>query len=303
VTLAVILLAGIAALALLLLVVHPADIIRAVRARKGRQAMTTTGTLSFWDAAWPLPNPPASDGFVFYLGGDALHAWTTAEVDGQKARYRLPTWVRSNPPGPGAAADVAAAVARLEALGAPKGTLVAWDMEVAADAAYIRAVYDGLKAAGYLLIVYGSQSTVLGNDNPDGLYWGAQWSGVPHLEPPDVMTQWVSFAGYDENLAEAKLPFWDTAPHVLPPSGPVPGGLSGTPEVTADLAWGLVPHATHYRYQAAHGTPSRPGAVVATAVVEGGHAENVKLGKPGPYVWRVQAGGDPWTPWKQLESA
>ena len=105
------------------------------------------------------------------------------------------------------------------------------------------------------------------------------------------------------SLAEASLPFWDTAPHIVPPAGPVPGGLSGTPVVTADLSWGLVKAATHYRYQVAHGVASRPGKVVATSVVEGGHAENVKLGKPGPYCWRVQAGGEPWTPWRQLEAA
>lgn len=263
----------------------------------------TTGTLSFWDAAYPLASPPPSDGVVIYLpGGDAVHGWSTAEAGEQKARYRLPVFVRSNPPGPGAAADVAAAVAALHAIGAPKGTLVAWDVEMAADAAYIRAVYGAMKAAGYLLIVYGSQSTVLGNDNPDGLYWGADWTGVPHLHSPDMMTQWVSFAGYDESLAEASLPFWDTAPHVLPPAGPVPGGLSGTPIVTADLAWGIVKGATHYRYQVARGVASRPGAVVATAVVKGTHAVGVKLGRPGPYVWHVQAGGDPWTPWKQLET-
>lgn len=262
----------------------------------------TTATLSFWDAAYPPSSPPHADGVVVYLGGDTPHPWTDAEVAAQHARYRLPVWVRSNPPGPGAAADVAGAVARLKALGAPKGTLVAWDMETAADAPYIRAVYALLKAAGYLLIVYGSQSAVLGNHVPDGLYWGADWTGTPHLHSPDVMTQWVSFTGYDVSLAEASLPFWDTAPHVLPPAGPVPGGLSGTPVVAADLAWGLVKSATHYRYQVAHGAASRPGAVVATAVVEGGHAENVKLGKPGPYCWRVQAGGEPWTAWKQLEA-
>jgi hypothetical protein len=261
----------------------------------------TTGTLSFWDAAYPPAGPPQSDGVVIYLpGGDQVHAWTAAEVGGQHARYRLPAFVRSHPPGPGAAADVAAAVTALHGIGAPKGTLVAWDVEMAADAAYVKAVYDGLKAAGYKLIVYGTQSTVFANDNPDGLYWGASWTSVPHIAAGDAMTQWVSFSGYDESEALSSLPFWDTAPHVAPPGPP---GPSGTPIVTADLAWGTVKGAVRYRYQVAAGTAARPGRVVATGLVEGTHAQGVKLGKPGPYCWRVQAGGKPWTAWKQLESA
>ena len=168
--------------------------------------------LTFYDAAFPPADPPASDGVCLYLGGDAVHVWTTAEIGAQKARYRLPVFVRSNPPGPGAAADVAAAVSRLTAIGAPKGTLVAWDMETAADPSYIRGVSAGLASAGYKLIVYGSQSAVLGNDVPDGLYWGADWTDRGAPASGDAMTQWVTFAAYDESLALPSLPFWDTRP-------------------------------------------------------------------------------------------
>ena len=185
----------------------------------------TTGTLTFYDAAWPPARPPASDGVCIYLAGDTPHVWTVAEIAAQPARYRLPVFVRSNPPGPGAAADVATAVARLHAIGAPTGTLVAWDMEMADDAAYILAVFEGLWAADYELIVYGSQSTVLGNDNPDGLYWGADWTDVPHLHSPDAMTQWVSFAAYDLSLGRASLPFWDTRPGPAPAPQPQPPTL------------------------------------------------------------------------------
>ena len=176
--------------------------------------------LTFYDAAFPPADPPQADGTCLYLGGDAVHVWTTAEIGAQKARYRLPVFVRSNPPGPGAAADVAAAVSRLTAIGAPKGTLVAWDMETAADPSYIRGVSAGLASAGYKLIVYGSQSAVLGNDVPDGLYWGADWTSVPHLHSGDAMTQYVSFAAYDESLALPSLPFWDTRPPALVPAPP-----------------------------------------------------------------------------------
>jgi peptidoglycan hydrolase-like protein with peptidoglycan-binding domain len=117
---------------------------------------------------------------------------------------------------------VNSAVAKLKAIGAPKGTLVAWDMETAADATYISEVYNSLKAAGYTMIVYGSQSTVMGNKNPDGLYWGADWTDVANLVGADAVTQYVSFNAYDVSVAKSTLPFWDTKP-VTPPTPPPPG--------------------------------------------------------------------------------
>jgi hypothetical protein len=175
-----------------------------------------TGTLTFYDAAWPPARAPQTAGVCIYIGGDTPHVWTAAEIHAQTARYRLPVFVRSNPPGPGASADVVAAVRQLQAIGAPKGTLVAWDMETAADSAYIASVFRDLSSFGYQLIVYGSESAVLGNHNPDGLYWGADWTGTPHFAAHNVMTQYVSFSGYDEDLAEASLPFWDTHPAAPP---------------------------------------------------------------------------------------
>jgi hypothetical protein len=168
-------------------------------------------TLEFYDAAYPPSAPPAgADGVCGYIGGDALNVWSTADWESQRARYRLPIFVRANPPGPGAATDVAVALKALRALGAPQGTLVAWDMETAADASYIRQVGSLISAGGYKLIVYGSQSSVRSNDNPSGLYWGADWTGHPHIASGDAMTQWVSYSNYDLSEAEATLPFWDT---------------------------------------------------------------------------------------------
>jgi len=170
------------------------------------------GDLTFYDAAFPPHDPPAADGVCIYIGGDATHVWTAEEIGMQAARYRLPIFVRSNPPGPGAAADVAAALTRLKVIRAPKGTLIAWDMETAADPAYIRGISTGMSSGGYKVIVYGSESTVRGNQVPDGLYFGAEWTGRPHLHPGDAMTQYVSFAAFDEELARPALPFWDTRP-------------------------------------------------------------------------------------------
>lgn len=192
--------------------------------------------LLFIDSAFPLARYPAADGIAFYIGGDTPHTWSKAEINAAPYKYRLPVYVRSNPPGPGAATDVTACVSRLNAIGAPEGTLVAWDMETAADPAYISAVYGLLLAAGWKLIVYASQSFVSGQGNPDGLYWGADWTSVLHLKSPDVMTQYVNLGGYDESAAQASLPFWDTAGGpVTPPPAPVPWPLAEGSTDAADV--------------------------------------------------------------------
>lgn len=174
-----------------------------------------TRDLLFYDAAFPPQPPPTGfDGVAFYVGGDTPHVWSVAEIQAQPVRFRLPIFTRSNPPGPGVASDVAAAVTRLREIGAPKGCLVAWDSETSVDPAYIKAVYFALKAEGYTLIDYGSMPGVFGNDNPDGYYWGAQWTNVPHIAPGDVMTQWRSLSSYDESSSQPVLPFWDTQKEV-----------------------------------------------------------------------------------------
>jgi hypothetical protein len=187
-----------------------------------------TGYLTFYDAAWPPAVPPDTDGVCVYIGGDAVHVWTVEEIKAQTARYILPVFVRSDPRGiAGVAADVNAALRQLAEIGAPHGTLVAWDMETAASQTYIAGIYSGMMAHGYELIVYGSDSTVMGNDNPDGLYFAADWTGVAHLARGSVMTQWVNFAGYDESEAKPGLPFWDTRPEP-----PKPPAKKAAPKVT-----------------------------------------------------------------------
>jgi hypothetical protein len=175
-------------------------------------------SLTFFDSAYPLASPLPVDGVCFYIGGDTPHEWTAAEVAAQPARYRLPIFVRSDPGSANATADVTAAVTRLHQLNAPAGTLVAWDTETADDPLYINAVYRSLTGAGWKLIVYGTQSIVTKEENPDGLYWGADWTGSAHLHLGDVMTQYVSFSGYDESEAENGLPFWDTKNTTAKPS-------------------------------------------------------------------------------------
>lgn len=197
--------------------------------------------LIFYDAAYPMTNPPSTDGVCGYIGGDTFHVWTVSEWHAQKARYRLPIFVRSNPPGPGAAADVATARMQLTAIGCPAGSLVAWDMETAADPGYISEVYTLLKDDGYKLIVYGSQSTVAGNKSPDGLYWGADWTNIEHIHSGDVITQYRSFADYDLEESETGLPFWDTHPTPVDPPNDPPPSVTYIPAADVEAIMGSLP--------------------------------------------------------------
>jgi putative peptidoglycan binding protein len=174
--------------------------------------------LLFADAAYPagISGGPY-DGVAFYAGGDAYHVWTPAELAARPERYRLPIWVRSNPQGAAqATADAGLLLGALTLYGTPAGILVALDSETSADPAYVRAFVAAVNLGGHHVIDYGSQSTVAGNANPDGYYWGADWTDVAHLHSGDTGTQYVSFSGYDLSEMASELPFWDIRGGTLP---------------------------------------------------------------------------------------
>lgn len=179
--------------------------------------------LTFYDAAVPPPNPPQTDGVAFYIGGDTVHVWTRAEIEATTARYRLPIFVRSNPGGVSEAEqDVDAAIAALKSIGAPKGCLVSWDTETAADPAYMRTVFAWLELAGYKLIDYGSQSVLFANQLPaGGYYWGADWTGNKAILAGDAGTQYANDGQYDLDVFKPGLPFWDTHHGGTTPPPPV----------------------------------------------------------------------------------
>ena len=88
--------------------------------------------------------------------------------------------------------------------------------------------------------MYGSQSSVFGNENPNGLYWGADWTSVPGLQPGNAITQFVSFNSYDEDTAEATLPYWDANPPAPPnPYPTLQSGSTGAPVETAQTRLNL----------------------------------------------------------------
>jgi peptidoglycan hydrolase-like protein with peptidoglycan-binding domain len=170
--------------------------------------------LLFGDSAFPLgsypktdPNGVPFDGWAYYGGGDTPHIWTPAEVRAIPYRFRLPIFVRSNPPGPGAGADAAAMTSQLRAYGAPRGIITGLDLETSINAAYVQQ-YAGDLAPVAKTMAYGSQSTIFANH--PALIWGADWTNRPGVLPGEVMTQWVSRNAYDEDSGLATLPYWDT---------------------------------------------------------------------------------------------
>lgn len=166
--------------------------------------------LLFYDAAYPPDSPPDTDGVAVYIGGDAANVWTKDQIDAQTARYRLPIYVRSHPATADPGTDAADCLAQLARIGAPKGCLVAWDTETAADPSYMRTVYQRITAGGFALIDYGSQNDLLANEIPDGYYWGADWTGTQHIDRGDAGTQYANDGRWDLSIFVPGLPFWDT---------------------------------------------------------------------------------------------
>jgi hypothetical protein len=179
-----------------------------------------TQEIKFVDSAFPVGSLEGAQGQAFYAGGDTPHVWTREEVMALGARYLIPVYVRSNPGNANPLNDAAAFLLALHSVyRAPRGILVALDTETAADPSYVTGFVGVMNAGGYPVIDYGSQNDVFGNKNPDGYYWGAQWTGVPHIFPGDQATQYVNFPQYDLSEFDSTLPLWDTQAVPVQPHG------------------------------------------------------------------------------------
>lgn len=139
------------------------------------------------DAAFPAgaslqPGAVVSAG---YIGGDALHVWSTADWAQWATQYRVPIWVRSNPGSVDATTDAAACLNALTALGAP---------------------------APYLVAVYGSTSTLFSNPAGDG-YWVADPTGAQHMynHANVIATQYLFAGTYDLSEIDQSVPTWDVS--------------------------------------------------------------------------------------------
>lgn len=169
---------------------------------------------------------PAIDAWGFYIGGDTPHVWTDAEVEvlKRKFRYLLPIFTNNHPQSwQQGQNDGMIAVAWMHAHSVPAASAVGLDYEDAQNAQYLQGFEAAVLAYGYKTLLYGQTSTVYGNPRPSAGYWGANWNGIPHLNPKDCATQYISDTmlgePYDLSLLSDSLVLWDTippAPHPAP---------------------------------------------------------------------------------------
>lgn len=177
-------------------------------------------TFTLGDSSTPPGSYPPVGGWAFYLGGDTPHVWSAEEVAAIPAgMVKLPIWTRSNPGQVDPNQDAQAYVAQLMAYGVPKGVRVGLDFETAVYGAYVQTFNAVLRAAGYLVMLYGSQSTVTQNPQPDGGYWGAQWTGQGGVVAGDKATQWEDWGQWDESTCVDDGLWWGSP---TPPPVPVP---------------------------------------------------------------------------------
>jgi len=180
------------------------------------------------DSAFPLGGPPPGGWppvVLIYAGGDTPHPWSTAEIRAMPARYRWPCWVRSNPGQVSAVLDAAQFTAWLKIHGVPRGTSVILDLETAVNTGYVNAFNTALRAAGYKVAKYGSESAIWRNPRTDGGTYVAQpGSDVLTTQGDTVARQYGFAGGYDRSilLDQAGLPLWDTRAPAPPKPGPPP---------------------------------------------------------------------------------
>ena len=237
-----------------------------------------------YDAAYPNPHGiPGTSVVLIYCGGDTPHVWTAAEIAEQPEQYRLPVYVRSNPGN--AAEDAAAFIAWLRANGVPDGCATVLDLETRIDVAYVNAFGAALHAAGYLVLPYGSSSTLFQNPALDGYFVASP--GATGIRPGCVATQYAYDGSYDLDYIADSVVLWNKAPAPDPaPGDPVDTGTTHSAELTG------------------YGIPGNPGVAVIGQMVNGtglARTRNVSGGRPlyailnDPTGYRCVAGFNPKT--------
>jgi len=169
-------------------------------------------TISGYDAAYPPSSPPKADSVVMgYLGGNTPHVWSKSDWDSQPARYRVGIWTRSNPGGYNGTTEAQQAVDAWRAVGAPVGTLIALDLELAQDAGYVDAFVAECTKLSTPTIDYGSLSTLFGNPPGSAGYWPSDPGATALYDHASVVaTQTAIGTTYDPDILLASLPLWDT---------------------------------------------------------------------------------------------
>lgn len=204
------------------------------------------------DYAFPLNPPPvATDIVLVYVGGDTPHPWSDSEMDAQPARYRWPTWVRSNPNGATEGAiEAAEMITWLHSHNVPQGCSIILDLESAADTAYVNAFDHAIVAAGYKTTKYGSSGSIFNNPKTSGGTFVADPTGTPHMYGvgDTVATQYEFTGQYDLSMVEDQtaLQLWDTRPNSNEPAFPTP--TTKLMAVALLIEWNEVIGAQSYHY-------------------------------------------------------
>ena len=175
-------------------------------------AATPAGYYEMVDSAFPIANPPVTDITLIYIGGDARHAWTTAEVNGAIQRTPLlwPCWVRSNPGQVNAANDANACVSTLHAYGVPKGVNCILDLETAVNTAYVNTFNSVLSNAGYQTCKYGSSGFIWQNPKTSGgTFVASPGAGSPITIGDAVATQYKFAGTYDQSWVSHSVNLWE----------------------------------------------------------------------------------------------
>ena len=202
--------------------------------------------LSFYDAAFPPVNQPNTDGVAFYIGGDTPHVWTQAEINMQKARYRLPIYVRNIPPW-NAATDATVILARLKAIGAPKGCSVVIDLETVVQSAYVAALNAAIRQGGYHLMKYGSSGNINSNPPTDGGTWVDIPEAKPATLPPGCIgVQYADPGPYDLSVFSELISLWDTKPPAPPVTLPPIPTVKGVAMLILFVIQGSQPSGTDW---------------------------------------------------------
>jgi hypothetical protein len=220
--------------------------------------------LTMIDFAFPVSPPPVrTDIVLVYVGGDTPHPMTDNEMHAQPARFRLPTWVRSNPSGAAQAqSDASQFISWLQSHNVPKDVTVLLDLEIAVNATYVITFNNALAAAGYKVMKYGSLDYIFKNPQTHGGTFVADPTGKPHMVTTgDTVATQYEFAGsYDLSEVLPSVPLWDTAPVPHEPAFPEPQVRHA---LDLRITWPPVVGATNgYHYQV---TNKASGAVIANA--------------------------------------
>lgn len=260
---------------------------------------------SMIDFAFPIvPVPVKTDIVLVYVGGDTPHPWTDSDMHSQPARYRWPTWVRSNPNGATeGATEAAEMIAWLKAHNVPLGVSVILDLETAVDTAYVNAFNSTMAAAGYHTTKYGSSSTIFKNPRTTGGTFVADPTGTPHMYSigDTVATQYAFDGGYDLSMVEDQtvLDLWDTNPTSTEPAFPVPVPIPA--EIAVVLEWNTVIGAESYHYALVR---VNDGAVIADSSTPNTMVIVKGLQAGFQYRWRVAVHAtattrsSAWLPWE-----